>query len=161
MCHITIKIVTCPRSFTQNQYPTHVMKLLTDEHKDYPCVLINDGYELWDVQGNTHYQYSLYRAQVMGYQWFFSEFDEVEYNLIKETHDTKLYLPSKNGKLFIPFPIETNNKLVQFFHKETRHKEIYEENGFFGQQTPSNNCSMGESSEMQEAGEDEEILVSK
>ena len=70
-----------------------------------------------DIQGNTQYQYSIMRAQIQGYQWFFSELDKREFDLIRETHDTKLFQPSYNGKFFIAFPVDHNNKLVQFFPK--------------------------------------------
>ena len=63
MDYIAIKITTCPSNFIAQNYPCHVMKLLPEDHKDYPC-LFNDEYESWDVQGNTQYQYSLMRAQI-------------------------------------------------------------------------------------------------
>ena len=66
MDYIAIKITTCPSNFTAQNYPCHVMKLLPEDHRDYPC-LFNDEYESWDVQGNTQYQYSLMRAQIQGY----------------------------------------------------------------------------------------------
>ena len=56
-------------------------------------------------------------------------------DLIRETHDTKLFQPSYNGKFFIPFPVDHNNKLAQFFQIENKDKEIYETNGCHGQQT--------------------------
>ena len=40
------------------------------------------------------------------------------------------------GRFFISFPIEHNNKLVQFFQKEKKDKEIYEVSGYHGQQSP-------------------------
>ena len=58
------------------------------------------------------------RAQIQGYQWFFLESDKREFDLIKETHDTTLFLPLYNGKFSIPFPVDHNNTLVQFFQKE-------------------------------------------
>ncbi|KAG4938558.1 hypothetical protein JHK82_044351 [Glycine max] len=58
MDYIAIKITTCPSNFTAQNYPCHVMKLLPEDHRDYPY-LFNDEYESWDVQGNTQYQYSL------------------------------------------------------------------------------------------------------
>ena len=87
MDYISIKIVTCPSNFTSQNYPTHVMKLLPEDHKDFPC-LFNDEYENWDVQGNIQYQYSLMRAQTQGYQWFFLESDKRNFDLIRETFDT-------------------------------------------------------------------------
>ncbi|KAH1238427.1 hypothetical protein GmHk_08G023089 [Glycine max] len=75
MDYIAIKITTCPSNFTAQNYHCHVMKLLPEDHRDYPC-LFNDEYESWNVQGNTQYQYSHMRAQIQGYQWFFSEEDK-------------------------------------------------------------------------------------
>jgi len=69
------------------------------------------------------------RAQTQGYQWFFSESDIWDFDLIRETFDTKLFLLAYNGKIFIPFSVEHNNKLVQFFQKEKKDKEIYEASG--------------------------------
>jgi len=89
------------------------------------------------------------RAQIQGYQWFFSESDKREFDLIKETHDTKLFLPSYNGKFFIPFSVDHNNKLVQSFQKDKKDKKIYEASGCHGQQTPpfpSTDLSMEDSS---------------
>ena len=77
------------------------MKLLPDDHRGFPCPF-NDEYENWDVQGNTQYQYSFMRAQTQGYQWFFSESDKRDFDLIRETFDTKLFLPAYNEKIFIP-----------------------------------------------------------
>lgn len=77
--------------------------------------------------------------------------DAREFNLIKETFDTKHYLPSYNRKWFIPFPINCNNKLEQFFQKEKRNKEIYEASGCYGQHTPpfiSTDASMSNSSDI-------------
>lgn len=62
--------------------------------------------------------------------------DEREFNLIKESFDTKLFILAYIGKMFIPFPIDFNNKLIQFFQKEKKNKEIYEVSGCYGQQTP-------------------------
>ncbi|KAH1262255.1 hypothetical protein GmHk_02G004923 [Glycine max] len=62
MDYVSIKIVTCLSNFTSQNYPTHVMKLFSEDHMDFPC-LFNDEYENWDVQGNIQYQYSLMRAQ--------------------------------------------------------------------------------------------------
>ena len=69
------------------------------------------------------------RAQTLSYQWFFSKSDKRDFDLIRETYDTKLFLLAYNGKCFIPFPVEHNNKLLQFFQKEKKDKEIYEANG--------------------------------
>jgi len=77
------------------------------------------------------------RARIKGCQWFFSESDKRDFDLIRETHDTKLFQPAYNGKFFMPFPVEHNNKFVQFFQKEKKDKEIYEASGCHGQQTPS------------------------
>lgn len=71
MSHLTLKITTCPNNFLPQNYPTHGIKLLTKNHQDYP-ILFNDGFESWDVQGNTHYQHNLLRAQTQGYRWFFT-----------------------------------------------------------------------------------------
>ena len=49
-----------------------------------------------------------------------------QFDLIRETFDTKLFLPAYNEKIFIPFSVEHNNKLVHFFQKEKKDKEIYE-----------------------------------
>jgi len=114
MDYISIKTITCPSNFSAQNHPFHVMKLLPEDHKDFPC-LFNYECETWDVKGNTQYQYILMRAQIQGYQWFFSDSDKREFDLIKETRDTKLFQPSYNGKFFIPFPVDHNNKLVQFF----------------------------------------------
>ena len=70
---------------------------------------------------------------------------------LKETHDTKLFQPAYNRKFFILFPVEHNNKLVQFFQKEKKDKEIYEASGCHGQQTPpfpSIDLSMEDSSDI-------------
>ncbi|KAH1197868.1 hypothetical protein GmHk_18G051548 [Glycine max] len=74
MDYISIKIVTYPSNFTSQNYPTHVMKLLPKDHKDFPC-LFNDEYKNWDVQGNIQYQYSLRRAQThpLWLRWCFKE----------------------------------------------------------------------------------------
>ncbi|KAL2334989.1 hypothetical protein Fmac_016202 [Flemingia macrophylla] len=48
--------------------------------------------------------------------------------------------------MFIPFPIETNNKLVQYFQKEKKHKDIYEASGCYGQGTPHDSSTPHESS---------------
>ena len=150
MDYIAIKITTYPNNFSAQNYPCHVIKLLPDDHRNFPC-LFNDEYESWDVQRNTQYQYSLMRAQIQRYQWFFSESDKREFDLIRETYDTKLFQPSYNEKFFIPFPVDHNNKLVQFFQKEKKDKEIYEASGCHGQQTPpfpSTDLSMGDSSDI-------------
>ena len=71
--------------------------------------------------------------------------------MIRETHDTKLFLSAYNRKVFIPFHVEHNNKLVQFFQKEKKDKEIYEASGCHGQQTPpfpSTNLSIEDSSDI-------------
>jgi len=73
------------------------------------------------------------RAQTQGYQWFFSDSDKRNFDPIRKTHDTKLFLPTYNGKFFIPFWVEHNNKLVQFFQKEKKDKDIYEASGCHGQ----------------------------
>jgi len=55
------------------------------------------------------------------------------------------------GSFFIPFPDDHNNKLVQFFQKEKKDKEIYEASGCHGQQTPpfpSTDFSMEDSSDI-------------
>ncbi|KAG5009859.1 hypothetical protein JHK87_018374 [Glycine soja] len=49
MDYIAIKITNCLSNFTAQNYPCHVMKLLLEDHRDYPC-LFNDEYESWDVQ---------------------------------------------------------------------------------------------------------------
>lgn len=175
MSHLAIKIVTCPSNFTPKSYPTHVLKIYMEDHIDYP-ILYNDGFENWVIQGNTHYQYSLMRAQIQGYHWFFSSQDERKFNLLKETFDTKLYIPCSEGNWFIPFPMELNNKLVQFFQKEKRNKEIYEEVGCYGQQThtdsvvPSTDFTMEDTSsdlldtarnQIDGSLEEEDVLVSR
>ena len=48
MDYISIKIVTCSSNFSAKNYPCHVMKLLPEDHKDFPC-LFNDENETWDV----------------------------------------------------------------------------------------------------------------
>ena len=143
------------------------MKLLPEDHRDFPC-LFNDEYETWDVQGNIQYQYSLMRAQIQGYQWFFSESDKRDFDLIRGTHDTKLFEPTYNGKFFILFLVEHNNKLVQFFQKEKKDKEIYEVSGCHGQQSPpfsSTNLFMEDSSDIFCSGnsqeEEENVIVKK
>jgi len=83
----------------------------------------------------------------MGNDWFFSEKDEASFNLIKETPTTKMFLPVENGKIFLPFPQETNNKLVQHFQREKINRKIYESSGCYGQQTPPNDVSMSDTSE--------------
>ena len=150
MDYIAIKRIICLSNFFAQNYPYHVMKLLLEDHRDFPC-LFNDEYKTWDVQGNTQYQYNLMRPQIQGNQWFFSESDKREFDLIRETYDTKLFQPSYNGKFFIPFPIDHNNKLVHFFQKEKKDKEIYEASGCHGQQTPpfpSTDLSMEDSSDI-------------
>ena len=124
MDYISLKIVTYPSNFFAQNYPSHVMKLLLEDHRDFPC-LFNDEYETWDVQGNIQYQYNLMRAQTQGYQWFFSNSDKRDFDLIRETHDTKLFLLAYNGKFFISFSVEHNNKLVQFFQKENTLPKSY------------------------------------
>ncbi|KAL2329698.1 hypothetical protein Fmac_017279 [Flemingia macrophylla] len=54
MFALGILITTCPSSYKPNGYATHVMKIVPEDHKDFP-VLYNDGYKKWDVQGNTTY----------------------------------------------------------------------------------------------------------
>ncbi|KAH1189452.1 Ubiquitin carboxyl-terminal hydrolase 12 [Glycine max] len=49
MDYIAIKITTCPNNFTAKNHPCHVMKLLLEDHRNYPR-LFNDEYESWDVQ---------------------------------------------------------------------------------------------------------------
>ncbi|KAL9298272.1 hypothetical protein ACSQ67_024168 [Phaseolus vulgaris] len=159
MSNLAIEIVSCPGDLIQtNSYSTHVMKLCFEESLRYP-ILNHDGYETWDVKGNTNYQYSLLRAQVMGNNWFFTEQNEKDYNLVKETIDTKLYIPSYNGKMFFPFPTESNNNLVQHFQREKRIKEIYEASGCHGQQTPTIDLTMSETSESPEGLEDLEGAI--
>ena len=131
MDYIFIKIVTCPSNFSAQNHPCHVMKLLLEDHKDFPC-LFNDEYETWDVKGNIQHQYSLMRSQIQWYQWFFSESDKRDFDLIRQTHDTKLFQPTYNEDFFIPFSVDHNNKLVQFFQKEKKVKEIYEASGCHG-----------------------------
>ena len=63
MDYIAIKIITCPSNFSAQNYPCHIIKLLPEDHRNFPC-LFNDKYESWDVRGNTQYQYSLMRAQI-------------------------------------------------------------------------------------------------
>jgi len=107
------------------------------------------------------------RAQIQGYQWFFSESDKQEFDLIRETHYTKLFQPSYNGKFFIPFPVDHNNKLVQFFQKEKKDKEIYGASGCHRQQTPpfpSTGLLMKDSSEIFCYGniqEEQDITITK
>ena len=63
MDYITIKITTCPSSFTVQNYPCHVMRLLPEDHRNYLCLdYLYYEYEIWDVHGNTQYQYNLMRA---------------------------------------------------------------------------------------------------
>ena len=162
MNHIALKITSCPpRINDEEAYATHVIKILFDDHTEYP-ILYNEGYEAWEILGNLDYQYNLFRAQIMGYDWFFSETDEANFNLIKETPTTKMFLPVENGKVFLPFAQETNNKLVQHFQREKMNRKIYEASGCFGQQTPSNDISMSETSEnpetTEEFGETSEII---
>lgn len=46
MSYVTLKIVTCPRNFTSQNYPTHVIKLLVEvDREDYPDILYSDGYD--------------------------------------------------------------------------------------------------------------------
>jgi len=162
MNHIALKIVSCPpRLGEQNDQATHVIKILFEDHVDYP-VLYNEEYESWIILGNLDYQYNLFRAPVMGNEWFFTEQDEENFNLIKETSSTKMFLPSENGKLFLPFPQESNNKLVQHFQKERRSQQIYESGGCFGQNPPSQNFSLSETSENLDNGETlEEVSVTR
>ncbi|KAL2336517.1 hypothetical protein Fmac_010963 [Flemingia macrophylla] len=148
MSTIGLLITSCPNTFKPNGYSTNVIKLVTEDHKDF-LVLYNDTFENLEIQGNPTYQFNLLRAQIMGCEWFFNETDIVEYNLLKETFDTKLYFPDNLRKMFIPFPIETNNKLVQYFQKEKKHKDIYEASGCYGQSTPTNESSMSETSKSQ------------
>jgi len=109
MDYISIKIITCPSNFSAQNYPCHVMKLLLEDHRGFLC-LFNDEYETWDVHGNIQYQYILMRAQIQGYQWFFSDSDKREFDLIRETHDTKLFQPSYNEKFsFLSQLIKTIN----------------------------------------------------
>ncbi|KAH1266360.1 hypothetical protein GmHk_01G001867 [Glycine max] len=100
MDYIAIKITTCPSNFTAQNYPCHVMKLLPEDHRDYPC-LFNDEYESWDVQGNTQYQYSLMRAQIQGYQWFFSEEDKQ----LRITYSVHLRIALYSFNLILSFRI--------------------------------------------------------
>jgi len=154
MNHIALKITSCPpRIHDEGSYATHVIKILFDDHTEYP-ILYNEGYEAWEILGNLDYQYNLFRAQIMGNDWFFSEKDEASFNLIKETPTTKMFLPAENGKVFLPFPQENNNKLVQHFQREKMNRKIYEASGCYGQQTPSNDISMSETSENPETTED-------
>jgi len=112
MNHVALKITSCPPRINGGRsYATHVIKVLFNDHVEYP-ILYNEGYEAWKIIGNLDYQYNLFRAQVMGNDWFFSEKDEVSFNLIKETPTTKLFLPIENGKIFLPFLQEPNNKMV-------------------------------------------------
>ena len=85
---------------------------------------------------------------------FFSEKDEANFNLIKETPTTKMFLPIENGKIFLPFPQEQNNKLVQHFQREKINQKIYELSGCYGQKTPTNDISMSENSDNPEPTED-------
>ena len=166
MDYISIEIVTCPSNFSAQNYPSDVMKLLPEDHKDFPY-LFNDECETWDVQDNIQYQYNLMRAQTQGYQWFFLDSDKRDFDLIRETYDTKLFLPTYNGKFFIPFPVEHNNKLVQSFQKEKKDKEIYEASGCHGQQTPpfpSTDLSMKDSSDIfysRNVQDEENVTVTK
>ncbi|KAL2329696.1 hypothetical protein Fmac_017277 [Flemingia macrophylla] len=160
MSTIGLLISSCPSNYKPNGYSTHVIKLVTEDHKDFP-ILCNDTSENLDIQGNSTYQYNILRAQTMGQEWFFTETNTVEYNLLKETFDTKLYLPDNLGKMFIPFPIENNNKLVQFFQKERRNKDIYESSGGYGQGTPTNDFSMSETSENVEEDVEDVSVTSK
>jgi len=89
--------------------------------------------------------------------------------MIRETYETKLFLPTYNMKSFIPFLVERNNKLVQFFQKEMKDKEIYEASGCHGQQTlpfPSIDLSMEDSSDnfcssLGNVQEDESVAITK
>jgi len=106
MNHIALKITSCPpRINGEGSYATHVIKVLFDDHTEYP-ILYNEGYEAWEIVGNLDYEYNLFRAQIMGNDWFFFEKDEASFNLIKETPTTKMFLPLENGKIFLPFPQE-------------------------------------------------------
>ncbi|KAL2319474.1 hypothetical protein Fmac_028443 [Flemingia macrophylla] len=145
-------------NFKPTWYAIHVIKLVSEDHKDFP-VLYNDTFDNLEIQGNSTYQFNLLCAQIMDHEWFFNEAATVEYNLLKETFDTKLYFPDNLGKMFIPFPIETNNKLVQYFQKEKKNKEIYEASGCFGQNTPTNDSSMSETSEIHVEEDFEDISV--
>ena len=107
------------------------------------------------------------RAQIQGYQWFFLELDKREFDLIRETYDTKIFQPSYNGKFFIPSPVDHNNKLVQFFQREKKDKEIYEASGCHGQQTPpfqSTDLSIEDSSDIFCSGtvqEEEDVTITQ
>jgi len=154
MNHVALKITSCPpRISGGGSYATHVIKILFDDHVEYP-ILYNEGYEAWEIVGNLDYQYNLLRAQVIGNDWFFSEKDEASFNLIKETPTTKMFLPIENGKIFLPFPQEPNNKLVQHFQREKINQKIYELSGCYGQQIPPNDISMSETSDNPEPSED-------
>lgn len=105
MSYVTLRIMTCPNNFSHQNEPMHIIKLLVeDDNEDYPGVLFSDGYEKWELEGNTTYQYNLFRAQIQGYNWFFSKKDEENFNIIKETSNTKLFMHVYNGMRFIPFP---------------------------------------------------------
>ena len=161
MNHIALKINSCPsRLGEQCELSTHVIKILFEDHIEYP-VLFNDGYEVWEVLGNFEYQYNLFRAQIMGNEWFFTDQDETNFNLFKETSSIKMFLPVENGKPFLPFPQESN-KLVQHFQKERLNRKIYESSGCYGQGTPTQDLSLSESSENPDNGETlEEISLSR
>ena len=153
MNHVALKITSCPPKISGGvSNATHVIKVLFDDHVEYP-ILYNEGYEAWEIIGNLDYQYNLFRAQVMGNDWFFSEKDEANFNLIKETPSTKMFLPIENGKKFLPFSQEPNNKLVQHFQREKINRKIYELSGCYGQKTPTNDVSMSETSENPETTE--------
>ncbi|KAH1246863.1 hypothetical protein GmHk_06G016868 [Glycine max] len=120
MDYIAIKITTFPSNFTAQNYPCHVMKLLPEDHRDYPC-LFNDEYESWDVQGNTQYQYNLMRAQIHGYQWFLSEEDKPckGVPLMTCLEENKIYIrpKSKCGQFAIfstQLNIQKTNKDVSY-----------------------------------------------
>ena len=137
MYNVLLHITSSPRSVISSMSTaTHVIKLYTDTNLETQALFEHDPLEGLSLNTDKLYQYQLWKAYIEGSNWNFSKKYVLEFILLKETADTKLYWKKHVGNKFHPFPIEASPVLVKHFEKERIYKEIYEQTGNDGQETP-------------------------
>ena len=137
MNNVLLHITSSTRSaISSTSTTTHVIKLYTDMNPETQALLEHDPLKGLSLNKDKLYQYELWKAYIEGSNWNFSKKDVLEFILLKETADTKLYWKKHMGNKFYPFPIEASPVLLKHFEKERIYKEIYEQTGNHGQETP-------------------------
>ena len=127
MNNVLLHITSSTRSaISSTSTTTHVIKLYTDMNPETQALLEHDPLKGLSLNKDKLYQYQLWKAYIEGSNWNFSKKDVLEFILLKETADTKLYWKKHMGNKFHPFPIEASLVLVKHFEKERIYKEIYE-----------------------------------